>query len=138
MRAYVWLAFISLAAIKTDRPRSRGGSLLGFRDELLPFSPGHEIEGEENDQGQKNPYGPKETAQNRVPPFLRVIKDPNGRDQADQRHEKRKKESHNHSRFLACGFVPRIGVLATCGLGSYFFKLSYQAKFFLINSGIGN
>jgi len=118
MRADVWLAFISLPAVKTDSQRGGRLSLLGLGGEPLPFFPGHKIEGQENDQGQKNPHGPKKTAPNSVPPFLGVVKNPNGHDQADQRHQKRQKESHNHSQLSATrvqlsawGFAPD---LAAC------------------------
>ena len=52
--------------------------------QLFLSSSENKVEGEKNDQEEKDPDRPEKALPNAIPMFLRVIKDPEGSDQIDQ------------------------------------------------------
>jgi len=71
-------SFVGLAAIKAKTQSWRGRSFWGRRPDSVPFLPGSQIKGKENDQNEKYPCGPEEAAPYGGSPFLGVVKNPHG------------------------------------------------------------
>ena len=138
---------VGLAAIKAgSRAGGSGGASRDF-DELLSLVPVIKIEGKKNDQEEEYADGPEEALHESVPVFLGVKENPEGHD--ERNHVKKdKKETHS-------GFSPKPPVLMAHSSWlmvekfngaishepsaiSYFLRLSYHSRFFLISSGMGS
>jgi len=69
---------------------------LGHGGEFPSFIPGEEVEGEEDDQEEKDANGPEKTLPEGVPVLLGIEKHPHG---DDQRNNIEKDENETHSQF---------------------------------------
>jgi len=80
VRAGLRVALITPAAIKARSQSDRRLGLFRSGGKPLPSFPGNEIEGEKNDQKEKDPDRPEKTLPDAVPSLLRVEKNPESRD----------------------------------------------------------
>jgi len=83
MGAGLWIAFVALATVETGIGGCRGRGLPRSGQGSLLLLPGDQIKGEKNDQEEKNPHSPEETAPDSISSFLGVVKNPDGHDQAN-------------------------------------------------------
>jgi len=133
------VSFIGLAAIKAG-VQNRGARRPCLHKKPPSLSPGDQIKREENDKQKKNAYGPKEALPNGVVVLLGIEKNPESDEEIDKK-EKEFQATPQSLAFTLSSFArrrPLTSFLAwLLGTGGYFFKLSYHARFFWINSGMG-